>query len=356
MAGRNSTLRGDIIVLTAVFLDAAGNEEDPTDLTLSIYPPGFNPESEGVTTADAWVYGVTLNSPGSGPEVSAETVVRTSEGRYQYSFRVPEDADLGTSFDRWQATLDLEELDETFTFVVVGGGSVGTTYLYENNLVNIKLDSTIASLTGETLGEDNYFYFTTTYNPLYASARQARLEMGPFVSDLPDDTINLALFESSLAADINSFQVSSKNPKYMKYAKQRYTLIRAEIMLLRAMTGDPSANKMSKKLGDFYVSRDGNLNAIQNRIDDLEKELKEWRKAVRTGGDIATGASLRPQYAVKGKYAEDAICVGRQWQPTTSICSPNENPAGNYKRPVTSRKCLKTYKNRTHRNLNDVWK
>ena len=44
--------------------------------------------------------------------------------------------------------------------------------------------------------EDYSFYFTTTYNPLYSSIRKLRLEVGAFISNVPDDTVNLAIFEA----------------------------------------------------------------------------------------------------------------------------------------------------------------
>jgi hypothetical protein len=69
MAGRSSALRGNEIVLTAIFLDAGGDYTDPNPLAtlkLSIYPPGHDPRL-GAGDDVAWVIDATLDSGGSGP-------------------------------------------------------------------------------------------------------------------------------------------------------------------------------------------------------------------------------------------------------------------------------------------------
>jgi len=338
---RNAALRGNLIELTAVFVDAAGDPADPTDLTLSIYPPGENPEL-GAVVGDAWVYNVTLTDGGLGPQaIVGNTVERTAEGYYTYSFTIPADADLGSSFDRWEATLDLESLDEVFNFVIVGGGSVGTTKLYENNIVYIELSENIAGTEGSVLGEDTTYYFTTRYNPLYVSSRQVRLDIGPFITDLSDDVINFAIFEASLDANMNLFQTTSVNARYLPLAQKQYTLASAELTLIRALMGDMSlSGKMSKELGDLSYSHGGNLKALEQVATELQKKLKEWERVLQTGGDIAPGTSLRPMSGVKGSQSEDGIIVGRQWHPNSGV----GDPAANTKDYLYGRKNLRTFR------------
>jgi len=346
MASRNSVLRGDVIELTAVFFDAANDPVNPTNLSISVFPPGSNPEL-GAPDSEAWVYNVTLSDGGLGPSANpSNTIEETATGHFRYSFTVPNDADLGSAFDRWRGTIDLQDLEAVFNFVIVGGGSVGTTRLYKNNRVNIKLNKSITSLDGYTLGTDNYFYFTTTYDPLYASVRQLRLELGSFVADLPDDTINLSLYEAGRNADINSFKKSIFNKTYFDYIKSKYTLLMAELTLLRGLMGSSSATKLSKKLGDLSVFREGNMKLLEDRVDEVQKELKELRSVLRSGGDISTGSSLLPGVSVKGAHANDAISIGRQWEPTSGIGISSPRSAGNTKRAISGRRDLKTFTNR----------
>lgn len=320
MSTRNAVLQGDIIVLSAWFKDAAGDFVDPTPSTLklSIYPPGKDPRL-GAELTDAWVYDVTLEDDGSGPQVRpGVTIEKVAVGKYTYDFAVPEDADLGGAFDRWEGTVNLYPLDETFSFVVVGGGSVGTNVLYENNIVYIMLDSTIASTSGATLGEDVTYAFTTTYNPLYSSARQVRLDLGPFVSNLPDDLLNFAIFEGSKMADINTF-VSAVNQSFFDYMKQRYSLLTAELILLEALMGDVNLSaRLSKTLGDLSVSRGGNISALFDKANKIRQELDQVRLSLQTGADIAPGTSLKPSWTVKGANADDAMTTYRQWEPPNS--------------------------------------
>lgn len=341
---RNSALRGNIIELTAIFSDAANQPADPENLKVSIYPPGYNPES-GAVPGDAWVYEATLTSGGSGPESDpSRTVEKSDTGSYKFAFPIPADADLGAAFDRWEATLDGEDLDETFSFVIVGGGSVGTTKLYDNNIVYTELDKSIAALDGSTLGEDQTFYFTTTYDPLYASVRQVRLDCGPLLVDVPDDTINFAIFEASLEADANSFKSVISDASYYKYIRNQYTLLNAELTLIGALMGDIGlSSRMSKTLGDLSVSRGGLNSSLQYKRDQLQDELQELLKVIRSGGLIAPGASLNSKYGIKGNAAEDSMFVQRQWQPTSGI-GANTRSAGNTSVYSSGRRRLKTYR------------
>lgn len=345
MAGRNSVLRGDIIELTAVFLDAAGDPADPADLVFSIYPPGSNPEL-GAPTGDAWVYNVTLSNGGSGPEADpSKTLEKTADGHYKYAFTVPADADLGTGFDRWEATLDLEDLDETFNFVIVGGGSVGTTKLYENNMVMIRLGETIADTEGNALGEEATYYFTTTYDPLYSSIRRIRLDLGPLIANVPNDTINLAIFEASLHVDKISFApIFSDGAAYLAHAKRELATCYAELILITGSQGLGS-DKMNKTLGDLTVGRGGGDISASNREDKLRECIAQWEPVVQSGGEISPATSLKPVSAVKGSTAEDRVGVGREWEPTSVPGSGM--PLSNRHEQATARRWVRNYRKRT---------
>jgi hypothetical protein len=347
MAGRNSALRGAYIDLTAVFQDAAQQPVDPTNLRVSVFPPGFNPE-DGAEDTDAWVYDVTLSSGGSGPEAVSDRVVeKIATGTYKFTFFVPDDAVLGAAYDRWEGTVDSEDLDETFTFTLVGGGSVGTSQLYENNVVFLTLSTAIASTDGSTLGEEYSAYFTTTYNPLYASPRQVRLDLGPYVSDLPDDTLNFALYEAGKDADANCFQSTIADATFLAHAKHEYTLAMAKLILVRALTGDINlAGRMSKTLGSLSVSRGGGTVNLHRMAEGLQETVQQWRTALRTGGDVSPGAGLRPESSIKGALAEDQMVVGRQWEPTSGVGFPGSRSAANAYKYESGRRDIRTFKRR----------
>lgn len=345
MSGRNSALRGNSIVLSAQFLDAGGNYTDPTDLKISVYPVGNSPEDPDTTTSDAWVYNVTTSSGGSGPLADeSRLIIRISEGKFTFTFPIPDDSDLGAAFDRWEGIVDSEELDATFSFTIVGGGSVGTTQLYNNNAVYLTISKYIYALDGSHMSDDYNAYFTTAYTPMYSSIRRVRLDLGRFIANVPDDTINLAIFEAGLVADANCYN-SIVNSNIFNVAKREYTTCLAELTLAKALLGDSSiSEKLYKSLADFSVSRGGLSDSLKDAIDKFEDCVVRWEITLQTGGDLAPGQSLRPRFSVKGALAEDRIMVSRVWEPSSGIGMGDS--AANSEKPYTSRRALRTFKSR----------
>lgn len=343
---RNAVLRGELIELTAIFQDAAEEDIDPTGLKVSVYPPGSNPEL-GAGPSTAWVYEATLASGGTGPQASASRLVeKTGTGHYKYTLLVPDDAPLGAAFDRWEGTVDLEDLDETFTFTIVGGGSVSTAILYENNILYVQLDDSIAATDGSTLDEDYIYYLTTTYNPMYSAIRRVRLDLGSLINDIPDDTINFAIFEASLATNANSFATSIADGPFWAFAKREYTTCMAELTLVRALLGDRNLSaQMSKTLGDLSIARGSGLNALRDKMAQLEDCAARWQVTVQTGGEVSPDASLVPDYAVKGTVAEDAIVFNRQWESTSGL-GESSRSAANDKVAWSTRRYLRTFRKR----------
>lgn len=120
MAGRGSICRGNTIELTMKSVNSSGDCEDPTGLKLGIYPPGFDPRLPGVTTADAWVYDITLTSGGSGPyAIPGRFIEKTGTGTFKYRFRVPRDSVLGNAFDSWEGDVSGEPVEGVFSFVIL---------------------------------------------------------------------------------------------------------------------------------------------------------------------------------------------------------------------------------------------
>jgi hypothetical protein len=223
----------------------------------------------------------------------------------------------------------------------------GESVLYENNIIYLTLDSLIAATDGSTLGEDYTYYFTTTYNPMYSALRRIKLDLGPIISGIPDDTINLAIFEASLAADQNTFATTNENGAYLNFAKREYTTCLAELTLIRAIQGDLSiAGRMGKTLADLQVSRSGPN--LESRADDLKECVARWQVPLQTGGAITPDASVKPGYSVKGSTAEDSTAVGREWEPTATTSSTGyKKPLANEYTQSTVRRWSRTFRRRS---------
>jgi len=219
--------------------------------------------------------------------------------------------------------------------------------LYDNNIIFVQLHQSIAATDDSLLGEDVTYYFTTTYTPLYSSIRRITLDLGPILADIPSDAINFAIFEASLQADEMSFSTTIYDLSFYNRARYQYVTCLAESILVKALLGDQRlAGRLTKTLGDLSVSRGGLAVDLRKTLAELEDCAFRWEIAVQSGGEIAPGTSLKPQYSVKGALAIDAITVSRQWHPTSGIGEINSRPAGNIKTTASGRRALKTFRKR----------
>ena len=239
--------------------------------------------------------------------------------------------------------------DLDFTASLVGNSTLRIDLdpgqLYQNNIVIITLDSSIADTYGNELGTDYVTYFSTTYTPAFTSIRRIRLDLGSLISSVGDETIMMAILEASLMANAISFVTSTENVTYRDAAKREYVTCLAELMIVKGLNADASSGKMTKRLGDLSVSRD-----YGNGLGDLKNELEDciayWKIVVETGGEIGPNTSLKPGTTVKGADAADAIAVGRQWEATNGYGSMN--PSINTSvRSTTTRRAVKTWRRKS---------
>jgi hypothetical protein len=193
--------------------------------------------------------------------------------------------------------------------------------LFKNNVVTVTLDDAIADTSGNTLGTDYSFYFTTQYDPLYSSVRKLRLEVGAFISSIPDDTLNLAIFEASLEADALTWNKSTASGDYYEFVRRQFTTCKAaEILLLNA--GGASLGLAGKKLGDLSVTY--NPRVMQDILNKTLACLGKWLPALQGGGY----AVQEPAMFVKGELDPDRPQVGRLWNGDITI---DKTPISNSK-------------------------
>lgn len=200
--------------------------------------------------------------------------------------------------------------------------------LIENMQVVITLSSSIKDILGNSLEEDISFYFTTTYNPLYSSVRKLRLEVGSFISDLPDDTLNLAIFEASLMANQINWIVSISS--FFIFARREWVTCKAAEILLNNTLA--LLNNTSKKLDNLEIKYGSTTG--QNLLDKIQACLAKWEAEVISGG----AATQKPKMVVKGEFDCDAPHVGRMWEKGPRIF---QTPGSNLRyRPVGSRRYI----------------
>lgn len=192
--------------------------------------------------------------------------------------------------------------------------------LAENMQVVIQVSGDIEDIDGNPLGESQELFFTTTYNPLYSAIRRIRLDIGSFLKDIPDDTINLAIFEASIEADYLTFDKSAAalSNLYL-HARRQWVTCKAEQILLNNLINGAGGLLKSKRLADFSVEY--GIDAIKNILKKVEECLARWEPELMTGGH----AVQTPRGVVKGELDIDRPNIGRMWD------TPDGNPVGNAK-------------------------
>jgi hypothetical protein len=338
MPGRNGALLGTTIKLVAKFKDANGNPVDPdVSPTIDIFPAGKNPNEGSTTDGDAIVLDASQTSLGS--PAGANYIVRDAVGCYSYEFPIPPGGNIGIYFDRWNGSVTSQPLEEVFMFAVVGGGSIATGQLQENNRVTICVDGDLLDEDSNPLGDETCWYFTTTYNPLYSSVRRLRMELGSCISNIPDDTLNLNIFEASLYADGITFANDTVNDDYFKFARREYVTCLAASRILGCQG---SHGGKQKRLGDLDIKWGSDTD---DRMKAMMKCLSEYEPAIKSRGEMSAGTGLKPRSAVKGITDPDRPVIGRLW-----VKEADGMPAANSKvKSATSNRPKRTFLKRKSR-------
>jgi hypothetical protein len=192
--------------------------------------------------------------------------------------------------------------DNVLTITVASGE------LYNNNIVIVTLEDTIQDTDGNYLGTDYQFSFSTTYYPMYSTLRRIRLDIGMFIQDISDDTINLAIFEASKESMYMVWNTNNTDDSYFKFIRTQWVTCKAESILLNNILGGISAVK-SKRLGDLevtYENSKANATSALNKVLDC---IDKWQGALQAGGRQVQS----PQYVVKGEADPDRPPIGRGW-------------------------------------------
>jgi hypothetical protein len=92
--------------------------------------------------------------------------------------------------------------------------AAGDDFLY-NTEVRVQVTTEVEGLDGATLEALFEFYFTTTYIPLYIGPQLLRIEMGPAVASLTDDTLCRIIHKNSIEAwELSGRSIPLTNPPY----------------------------------------------------------------------------------------------------------------------------------------------
>lgn len=335
---RESVLAGEAVRLRAVLRDKVGNYITPDALpTVYIYDDSVDSD-----IMQSEIDAGTFTSAISGPI----TATLVSTGFYYIDYTVPAGSANGLWYDIWVATINTTVYRKELLFSVEEDIDITDQDISTNMMLLFKLSDEILSLDGNALVATQ-IYYTTTYDPFYASPDQVRSQVGPWINYLTDEAIALLIHWSSKEADFIKKSVSKKINDY-KFARTMFVIYDTALKVLNQPGAGLEAGFASgrkKQLGDLSIS-DGtpNVTISDSIYTYILKERNEWWRVVNAGGNIVPGQSFDIASGVKGDLHPDAFGHGRLW------FDPNEyeyeENAANGKARGNGRLDRFTYKNR----------
>ena len=310
---RGSVLAGEEILLRTVFIDSMGNLIDPDGSpsvppVLYIYDESVDTETIG-EEMDAMTFASSITG--------AVNATRLSPGYYEYAYTVPTSYEPGLWHDVWvgvvNGIINITMLDFTVEEAII----MDPQSIEQNTMIVVELDDTITNLAGDSALEEQRLYYTTTYNPLYASPDLVRMEMGPWIDYIPDDTLALMIHWASLEAQfIQGPHVEAWGN--IKLARTKFVIYDAALRAAMQAGGGNSAGYASgarKSLGDLMIDQGDIVDTVDKTIVEYIREQRhEWWRVVNSGGNIVPGQGFAPTFSVKGQFDPDRRNTGRLWE------------------------------------------
>jgi len=188
--------------------------------------------------------------------------------------------------------------------------TVDSDEIFDNNIIVVTFDSTVADTLGNSLGTDTSFFFGTEYNPFYAGIRHVRLRLGSLGNYFPDETVALAIWDASLEADAFAPHILTitETAGYER-ARQQFVVCFAA-WILASSGGASSGESVRKRLDNFDVSR--SPGGGKSLDDDLKDCISYYQMIMESGGE--TGLVHKPVNVVKGDNDTDMPHSGRLWE------------------------------------------
>lgn len=197
----------------------------------------------------------------------------------------------------------------------------GSDFFEANRVYVITLPETLADVDGNELETDYQFYFSSTYTGMYTSLRRLRLEYGSLLTNIPDDTINLAIYVASRTVDSLLTPLGIVNTSFWNLAKKEFTTCYAARLLLSGAASGGSFSVVSggsKALDDLRINKGNTSNSeigIKDTLLRLDECVALWLLSIQSGGDLGPNNPLRPKMTVKGDLDPDRYSPARMIYP-----------------------------------------
>lgn len=118
---------------------------------------------------------------------------------------------------------------------------------------------------------------------MYCTLRRVKMQIGAFIPNIEDDTVNLSIFMASKDADSLLWNTAGATTDYYLFAKQQWTCCKAAETLLINAFGSRGALK-SKSLGDLKVEYNADTSILMIPLQQIQTCLGKYEIAILAGG------------------------------------------------------------------------
>ena len=318
---------GQTINLRTMFRDDLDDPAEASGVFVHIFEPGadFTDLTEAFTVSGIPTY--------------------LGQGTFEFPFATPDLGPDGGWIDVWVGQLHGQTISGVMGFEVTTSGEFQSLncQLFRNDLVQVTIGSGLQATDGTFLDEEFDLEFLATTSPSYANVRKIRMEIGAFVSQLPDDIIQMGILEASLEADVLTWAPVSANNRLFLHARREYVTCAASQILL---TNVGNLLLRTKTLADLHVEYD--TNGVRDATNRLIDCMDRWESQIIAGGGARAGS--QPEMVVKGANDPDRPLFSRMWQSTDGREASRRIPAANTSTEDNrTRRQKRTYINRRGR-------
>ena len=246
-------------------------------------------EATGVTSTLTPVASSTII--GDFPSYITEYSYPSSSGDYYYSIKWMYD---NGGYSDWSSPRMTGRTGIDTDYIIINTPSVSSIYIMNpvsgdittysdmwldyNKEYYITISSDLSGISTWQMEEDYVLTFTSTYCPLFSSVEEIRFEVGDFINDITDDTINRIIYKNSKY--IMNRYISLKgalptnytcNGSLLDESFRRYVVCKTAMDSITAIQLS-RGGKSLKKLGDMTIEYRA-LNS-NNDPDNKKKELR----------------------------------------------------------------------------------
>lgn len=191
-----------------------------------------------------------------------------------------------------------------------------------NLVLHVTIPSGLGLTDGEVLQQPVTFDIISAAHPFYASVDQVRLRGGPLMRKAQDITIASQVYNASQEVDLLNMHpptflsgtTASDTARNFFGSRNQWVQAKAATTLLSSLSilqGGPQEHV----LANFSFSRQKGFESegMPKKLADLDKDLKLYEIAIRSGGRIAPGGHVRARMAAKGVLDWEERTPARTW-------------------------------------------